>query len=128
MSKKIKFRAWDKIKNEMCDVMGIDFIRNMVLCFPITKRTIRAGKWRPLDEFELLEFTGFCDKSNKEIYKGDILYHPVQGKRKVYYPFSDRLAAFGLEELSNGMKSDLDNPFLYEIIGNIYEGESKCEP
>jgi len=56
MSRKIKLKAWDKVKEEICDVMGIDFIQNMILCFPITKRTARAGKWRPLEEFELMEF------------------------------------------------------------------------
>jgi hypothetical protein len=133
MSRELKLKAWDKIKSEMCDVMGIDFIQNMVLCFPITKKTARAGKWRPLDEFELIQFAGAkeFDESvaprthGKMIYEGDIcfVYADFYGdevKRKVI-----------VEKIGNAFyfnytgkcftTSDWTQYHKIEIIGNIYE-------
>jgi len=121
MSRKIKLKAWDKIKNEICEVMGIDFIQNMVLCFPITKRTARAGKWRSLDEFELLEFTGLHEKTGREIYEGDYVKKD-DGIMLVKYDSQYATFCFCDYYLKHPIFKikDFDE---FEVVGNIYEGE-----
>lgn len=67
------------------------------------------------------QFTGFFDCEGNEIYEGDVIYHEKQGKRRVYYPFDERTACFALENIENGMRSYLENTFLYKKIGDIHD-------
>ena len=110
--REILFRGWDEKNKEMVDNINLLFSNHLNDCF---------------EEYEecglkIMQYTGLKDRNGKEIYEGDVLDHPMQGKRVVYYPFNERVASYGLREISTGMCSTLqDSHRVYEIIGNIYE-------
>lgn len=114
-----KFKVWDKQKEKMFDQseVVIWFDENGV---GIVEDDYRADR---LTDFKLLQSTGLFDKNGKEIYKGDILHHKVQGTAVVIYPFMDDIASFGTRNVNNGFGNTLQDTAKagYEIIGNKFE-------
>jgi len=122
----IQFRAWDKDNNDWFDHYtgelyielngNINFGWNGELMDDCTDRII------------LMQYTGLKDKNGVEIFEGDVLFHPLQGKRKVYYPYSERVASYGLQDIDNGFGSTLqDSHAVWEVIGNVYEDKDLLE-
>ena len=118
--KEIKFRAWDK--NTKIMIPWDHLVKSRI--------SFKTFRWALVSEnsenIELMQYTGLKDKNGIEIYEGDILFHPLQGKRKVFYPYSETVASYGLRNVDNGMGSTLQDAHrVWEIIGNCYE---KPEP
>ena len=109
MQRTIKFRVWDKTLNK-------------IHCWSAIENHFTFEELLDDNFFEAMQYTGLKDKNDIEIYEGDILFHPLQGKRKVFYPYSETVASYGLRNVDNGMGSTLQDAHrVWEIIGNIYE-------
>ncbi len=129
-----KFRVWDKTTNQMRGCYGFNEMEQEVYVCSVADdefngrpKTVHALK-RNFDEVVVMQSTGMMDKNGVEVYEGDILYHPLQGKRKVYYPYSDYVASYGLREINTGFGSTLqDADVIWKVIGNIYKNPELLE-
>ena len=118
--REIRFRAWDGERLRKVNTIGwvddgVDFVT-----------TPRYSG--PAEDFILMQYTGLKDKNGVEIYEGDVLFHSLQGRRKVYYPYSETVASYGLRNIDNGFGSTLqDSHSVWEVIGNVYENPELLE-
>ena len=129
----IKFRAWDKLFKEMFDVPMLSN-KAVFHATPQLKSVMPNGV--PLNQVELMQYTGLKDKNGKEIYEGDIVKdkgdgHPYQvifcyGSFDINWPHCCNHCA----------KGDASHGSLYEylafgegaeVIGNIYENPGLLE-
>lgn len=137
MSREIKFRAWHKEDQKMLVVVGVSFGINLesdnTEILSVSCAEVTDGRWKFAgdhddDEVVLMQSTGLYDKNGVEIFEGDVLFHAIQGRRVVYYPFRNSVASFGLKRVANGFKNTLqDADRLYEVIGNIHENPELVE-
>ena len=132
----IKFRAWDKRTKRLYQVQTLQFYgTNNTVDACWTKgvdfdgeSTLGEPELNNLHNLVLMQYTGLKDINGVEIYEGDVLFHPLQGRRKVYYPYSERVASYGLRNIDNGFGSTLqDSHDVWEVIGNIYENPELLE-
>ena len=132
----IKFRAWDKQTKRLYQVQTLQFYgtNNTVdACWTNGvdfdgESTLGEPELNNLHNLELMQYTGLKDINGVEIYEGDILFHPLQGRRKVYYPYREGAASYGLRDIDSGFGSTLqDSHAVWEVIGNVYENKELSE-
>ncbi len=128
MKREIRFRAWHKIENKMCNVRILNILGGAFLVGVKPGEDIQIsdkelviappdGRFCPHEDIELMQYTGLKDKNGKEIYEGDILQTQ-----------SGLIGAVSYHEERGGfIFQDGYNEMLYqrmirvEIIGNIHE-------
>ena len=116
-----KFRAWDKLNNEMYVVEQINFNRGEFESIGYGISSLReAGK------VELMQSTELKDKNGKEIFEGDIVdYKGREAVVKWHGSYASFIYRF-VDELKE-RNSEWHPLFLayyhFEVIGNIYENK-----
>ena len=139
--KEIKYRAWDKREEEMCEVISIDFENKLVRVSCIDRSTVYMDSTHPMtnrlykfDRVELLEYTGLKDKNGVEIYEGDLCTDNEDPKKVIEILWSDNhqwgckivktdyvLSRNQTFPLWNWDRCERNGSRQLEIIGNIYE-------
>ena len=123
--REIKFRAWSIQHKCICEVRYIDFETEQIGVEVRGKPTLL-----PLDEFELMQYTGLKDKQGKEIYEGDILWNCEYDEDhcigEVYYDVDENTHSGFL--IRTPIKNSLPEVNCFEdfgcemeVIGNIHE-------
>lgn len=137
----LRFRAWDKVENQMIeanDLGSIDFVTKTVTILVNVFGTMLPYKLRLID-LVLMQSTFLKDQTELEIFEGDILVddrdtveshyevrkHPTLG----FYLFNlgtsemksinDQIPFYQLEDTRQIFESNV------RIIGNIYENKGE---
>jgi uncharacterized phage protein (TIGR01671 family) len=118
--REIKFRAWDKNKKKMHNVIQIIW-GSELNPYPLSVDFYDSTKPRLFEKVELMQFTGLKDKNGKEIYEGDIV-GGWQKIRTVVY----RNGGFKLKSIKSHHAIDIRkwHQIQLEVIGNIYENSN----
>ena len=121
--REIKFRAWNKLTNQMIYDIQEDKEHNQKI---ITSFGFMLKK----NNYEIMQFTGLYDKKNVPIYEGDILENTAVNFKFIVKFIKTKWALQKLEfpEDSLDMYDFFHRiPTMFEVIGNIYDIEVENE-
>jgi uncharacterized phage protein (TIGR01671 family) len=125
--RELKFRAWHKANKQILPVCDISFGDDGSALTIIFQTAPKEKYYRGLVNGEngiLMQFTGLHDRSDKEIYEGDIVMWNIYPEDK------DTITVIDVVEFSRGLfatkarhqiLATIEPYRKLEVIGNIYE-------
>lgn len=113
--KQLKFRVWDGLKQEMHKLQGMTFDSQS---FVPSAVKVPGLTWRPVEEFELLQWVYLCDNTGVDVYEGDY----IKISSTVYIVlWNDTISNFQLEELDGSLSRSILDVTLGDIVGNKFK-------
>ena len=113
----IEFRAFNKKDKRFYEIMlSLNF--DGKACSATFMSTLGDEKIVPIDEFELVEYTGLKDKNGKKIFEGDIVRH-IGTTRTIQW--DNYYLTLALSSGKSYISLTTDDASDIKIIGNIFE-------
>jgi len=113
--RELKFKAWDNYRQKMHRLQGMTFDAKS---FIPTALKLPGIPWRPLEEYELLQWVYVSDKNGVNVYEGDYIKISATVYKVVW---SDSIVAFQLQELDGSLCRNITDVSLGDVVGNKFE-------
>ena len=111
----LKFRVWDSLKYKMHKLQGMTFDAKSLIPADLK---LTGLTWRPIGEFELLQWVHLSDKNGVDVYEGDYVKISSSVYEVLWY---EPLVCFQLQELEGSLSRSIIDVTLGDIVGNKYE-------
>ena len=126
--RELKFRAWYKTYNEMCEVASLWFNYGGTLrVVVIIENMFNDRKVVNADDVIVEQHTGLKDKNGKEIYEGDIVSKHNSDLKGVVKQVEDGQWAIYWDNVPDGYYVLFKYSNLCEVVGNIHENPELLE-
>lgn len=113
--KQLKFKAWDNYRQKMHKLQGMTFDAKSSVP---TALKLPGIPWRPIEEYELLQWVYLTDNNGVDIYEGDY----IKISSNVYkVAWNNTIANFQLEEVEGSLSRSIVDVSLGDIVGNKFE-------
>lgn len=103
--RELKFKAWDNSKQQMHKLQGMTFDAKSSIPSDLK---LPGLPWRPIQEYELLQWVYLSDKNGVDVYEGDY----IEISSTVYcVVWNESIVTFQLQQLESTVtRSILDVP------------------
>lgn len=113
--RELKFKAWDNYRQKMHKIQGMTFDAKS---FIPSALKLPGVPWRPIEEYELLQWVYVSDKNGVNVYEGDY----IKISAIVYkVGWNDSTVNFQLEELEGTLSRSIIDASLGDVVGNKFE-------